>query len=47
NKDTHREILAQLRVLQTSVAKLQVKAGIWGLIAGSIPVITAILLKQL
>ena len=33
-----------LSKLQTSVAGLQVKAGVWGLIAGAIPAIAALLL---
>ena len=37
----------ELNSVRTSIAVLQTKAGIWGLIGGSIPVIVAVLLKYL
>ena len=40
-------ILADLAQLRTDIQALKIKAGIWGAIAGMIPVISVLLLKQL
>ena len=40
-------ILADLAQLRTDIQALKIKAGIWGAVAGMIPVITVLLLKQL
>lgn len=38
---------AKLGVMQVNIAMLQVKAGVWGLIGGAIPVVIAILVEML
>jgi len=40
-------ILADIAHLRTEIQSLKIKAGIWGAIAGLIPVISVILLKEL
>ena len=40
-------ILADLAQLRTDIQSLKIKAGIWGAVAGMIPVISVLLLKQL
>tara|TARA_R110000851_G_scaffold174045_1_gene320322 strand:- start:282 stop:557 length:276 start_codon:yes stop_codon:yes gene_type:complete len=40
-------ILADIAQLRTEIQSLKIKAGIWGAMAGLIPVISVILLKQL
>lgn len=42
-----RTFAAELQRLSIEVHGLKVKAGVWGLIGGLLPVITAILMKQL
>ena len=37
----------ELRRIALEVHGLKIKAGIWGLVGGSIPVVTTLLLKQL
>ena len=40
-------IMTDIAQLRTDIQSLKVKAGIWGAIAGMIPVISVLLLKQL
>tara|TARA_R110002096_G_scaffold62644_1_gene154601 strand:+ start:880 stop:1155 length:276 start_codon:yes stop_codon:yes gene_type:complete len=40
-------ILADLAQLRTDIQSLKIKAGVWGAVAGMIPVISVLLLKQL
>lgn len=47
NSTEHREIMTELRSIGKEVAALKVKAGMWGLVAGSIPVLVALGLKYL
>lgn len=42
-----RSFAAELQRLQVEVHGLKIKAGIWGLVGGLLPVLTALLLKQL
>ena len=39
-------ILTDLAQLRTDIQSLKIKAGIWGAIAGMIPVVSVLLLKQ-
>ena len=40
-------ILADIAQLRTEIQSLKIKAGIWGAMAGLIPVISVLLLKQI
>ena len=40
-------IMTDLAQLRTDIQSLKVKAGVWGAIAGMIPVVSVLLLKQL
>jgi hypothetical protein len=40
-------IMTEIAQLRTDIQSLKVKAGIWGAVAGMIPVISVLLLKQL
>lgn len=40
-------IMTDIAQLRTDIQSLKVKAGVWGAIAGMIPVISVLLLKQL
>ena len=45
--DLLNEIDKRVAAMDNEVAALQVKAGVWGLIAGTIPVVAAILLNMI
>ena len=40
-------IMTEIAHLRTEIQALKIKAGIWGAVAGMIPVISVLLLKQL
>ena len=40
-------IMTDLAQLRTDIQSLKIKAGIWGAIAGMIPVVSVLLLKQI
>ena len=37
NREAHTEIFSEIKIINTDVATLKVKSGIWGFIAGIIP----------
>ena len=47
NKRDHREIEKVLRSIKVEIAMLKVKSGIWGFVAGFIPVALAMIIKLL
>ena len=45
--ESQEKLQAQITELQISIAKLQVKAGVWGAAAGAIPAIVVVLVVLL
>ena len=45
NTEVHKEMMQMLMSTHTEVVKLQVKASMWGFVAGAMPTIGIILLK--
>lgn len=46
-KMDHKEVRLALDEIKLQLAQLKVRAGIWGAVAGAIPVIAALLLRML
>ena len=40
-------IMTEIAQLRTDIQSLKIKAGVWGAVAGMIPVVSVLLLKQL
>jgi len=47
HQDDLKEIKSDIKTLLQRTAILEVKAGIWGLLGGSIPIIITLLIKKL
>jgi hypothetical protein len=46
-REDHTEVRKALQDIQVQLAQLKVRAGVWGAVAGAIPVIAALLMRLL